>query len=182
MMFEKIKPLLTPEGVLLLENADEAIRLAIVAEQDAIKLYQLIAQAVEDRDIAKVMLDIADEEQVHVGELQELLERFDGDERELIEKGKGEVREMLSTEMIERLIKTADELEKKGYDKLNVLLKEAIETKDVTFSGKTKEEINEQIKQLKAKYPDYKVIPLGNYRTAPDDPEKRELRVRLVKG
>lgn len=70
-----------------------AIRDAIVAELIAIKQYEVIADAT-NREISKVMQDIADEEKVHVGELQELLRKMDINEEEFLEEGASEVKEI----------------------------------------------------------------------------------------
>lgn len=53
-----------------------AVRLDIIAEQEAIALYEAHADATDDAAVAGVLRSIADEEKVHVGELQRLLERI----------------------------------------------------------------------------------------------------------
>lgn len=72
-----------------------AVRDAIVGEQNAIKQYEVIADACSNEKIKKVMQDIADEERVHVGELQKVLNMMLDDEKDLIEEGKEEAGEML---------------------------------------------------------------------------------------
>lgn len=71
-----------------------AIRLDIAAEEEAIHLYQAHADATGNEKAKKVLLSIADEERVHVGELQKLLKDLVGDEEELLDKGAKEVEEV----------------------------------------------------------------------------------------
>jgi len=73
-----------------------AIRLSICAEEEATHLYDTIAEYVEDERVKKIMKDVANEEQVHIGEFQKLLEMFEEDEVKLIEEGKQEIEEMLT--------------------------------------------------------------------------------------
>ena len=51
-----------------------AIRDAIVAEEGAIKQYETVVDATENAMVKEVLQDIANEEKVHVGELQKLFE------------------------------------------------------------------------------------------------------------
>ena len=71
-----------------------AIRLALAAEEEAIHLYEALADAAADPLAAKVLQDIADEESVHAGEFQELLRRLSPQEQRRLEEGAQEVREM----------------------------------------------------------------------------------------
>lgn len=45
----------------------EILRLSIIAELDAINLYEQMAETTEDRDLKAVLLDIAKEEKTHAG-------------------------------------------------------------------------------------------------------------------
>ena len=72
-----------------------AIRLAICAEEEATHLYDTIAEYVDDEKVKKLMTDIADEEQVHIGEFQKLLEMYDADEEEKTEEGEEEAEEKM---------------------------------------------------------------------------------------
>jgi len=76
----------------------EVLRLGIIAELDAINLYEQLAAMATNSDIKKVILDIAKEEKEHVGEFQELLLRFDKEQKEELEEGKEEVQEILEGE------------------------------------------------------------------------------------
>jgi len=71
-----------------------AIRQAIAAEEEAVHLYETIADASDDKLVVKAMKSIGDEERVHIGELQKLLEILLPDEKKHIDEGKKEVEEM----------------------------------------------------------------------------------------
>lgn len=76
-------------------NVDvESIRVAIIAELDAANFYEQLAAVCTHDDVRKVLLSIANEEKVHAGELQALLERYDYYWGEAIRKGKDEVDEI----------------------------------------------------------------------------------------
>jgi rubrerythrin len=51
----------------------EILRAGIIAELDAINLYEQMAPFTENKNIRKILLDIAKEEKTHVGEFQTLL-------------------------------------------------------------------------------------------------------------
>lgn len=72
----------------------ELLRTAIIAELDAVNLYEQMAESIDDETVKKVLLDIAEEEKVHVGEFQALLLRIDKEQVEALEKGKEEVEEL----------------------------------------------------------------------------------------
>ena len=74
--------------------AREILRVGIIAELDAISLYEQLAAMTEREDIKKVFLDIAREEKTHVGEFQELLLREDKEQGRELKKGKEEVRKL----------------------------------------------------------------------------------------
>ena len=71
----------------------EILRLGLIAELDAISLYEQLAAATEDEVIKRVLLDIAREEKTHVGEFLELLLRRDAEQVKELEEGKEEVEE-----------------------------------------------------------------------------------------
>jgi len=73
----------------------EILRVVIIAELDAINLYEQLAAATENENIRKVLLDVAKEEKTHVGEFQALLLKEDTEQIEELEKGKKEVEEIL---------------------------------------------------------------------------------------
>ena len=73
----------------------EILRLAIIAEYDAINLYEQLAAAATDVKIKKVLLEIAYEEKVHIGEFEAVLEYDKDPDHEKAEKeGKKEVQEI----------------------------------------------------------------------------------------
>ena len=70
------------------ENIDkEILRVAIIAELDAINLYEQMASLTKKRDIKKILMDVAKEEKTHVGEFQALLLRFDTQQKKELEAG-----------------------------------------------------------------------------------------------
>lgn len=73
----------------------EILRLAIIAELDAVSLYEQLASATDNEAIRAVLLDVAKEEKTHVGEFQTMLLREDEQQVEELKKGKEEVEEEL---------------------------------------------------------------------------------------
>jgi rubrerythrin len=77
------------------EDTDkEILRTGIIAELDAINLYEQMAAMTKDNDIKKILLDIAKEEKTHVGEFLTLLLQKDGEQEAELEEGKKEVEEL----------------------------------------------------------------------------------------
>lgn len=77
------------------ENIDkELLRLGMIAELDAISLYEQLAAKAKDPIIKKVFLRVAKEEKEHVGEFQTLLFEKDPEQVTEFEEGKKEVEEM----------------------------------------------------------------------------------------
>jgi len=78
-------------------NEDKQIlRVGIIAELDAINLYEQLASKAKNAKVKKVLLDIAKEEKTHVGEFLALLVELDKEQEEELEKGKEEVKELTS--------------------------------------------------------------------------------------
>jgi rubrerythrin len=73
----------------------EILRVGIMAELDAISLYEQLAAMADDKGIRKILLDIAREEKTHVGEFQTLLLKKDKEQAEELMKGRKEVEEKL---------------------------------------------------------------------------------------
>ena len=71
-----------------------ALRLNLAAEEEAVHLYQAHADATDNELAKKVLLDIADEERVHAGEFQRLINILLKDEETLLLQGADEVNEM----------------------------------------------------------------------------------------
>lgn len=82
------------------KNIDkEILRAGIVAELDAINLYEQMAALAQDKKVKKILLDIAKEEKTHVGEFQALLLKRDPEYVKELEAGKKEVKEETGEEM-----------------------------------------------------------------------------------
>lgn len=74
------------------ENIDkEILRLGMIAELDAVSLYEQLAAKTKSKKIKEVLLDIAKEEKTHVGEFQALLLELDKEQVRELENGKKEV-------------------------------------------------------------------------------------------
>jgi rubrerythrin len=73
----------------------EILRAAVIAELDAINLYEQMAAVTSDDDLKKILLDVAKEEKTHVGEFQTLLLRLDKQQEEELKNGAKEVEELL---------------------------------------------------------------------------------------
>lgn len=67
-----------------------AIRQKINEENDAINSYLSLVPHIDDYSIASVIEDIANEEKVHVGELQKILYELDQDELTKEKEGRKE--------------------------------------------------------------------------------------------
>ncbi len=76
----------------------QVLRLAVIAELDAISLYEQLAAVASSEEIKKVLLDVAKEEKTHVGEFLEMLLRVDKEQVEELEKGREEIKEILGEE------------------------------------------------------------------------------------
>lgn len=72
----------------------EILRVGMIAELDAINLYEQLASMTEDEKIRTILLDIAREEKTHLGEFQTLLLNIDKEQVEELKKGKEEVEEL----------------------------------------------------------------------------------------
>jgi len=78
------------------ENRDrEILRVGMIAELDAVNLYEQLAAMAEREEVKKVLMDIAKEEKTHMGEFQTLLLKEDTEQVEELEHGKKEVEEMM---------------------------------------------------------------------------------------
>ena len=76
------------------KNIDtEILRAGIIAELDAVNLYEQMAAMAQDTNIKAILLDIAKEEKTHVGEFQALLLNRDKQQVKELDEGKKEVKE-----------------------------------------------------------------------------------------
>ena len=86
-----------PPGKLTLGELIRAMRLNLAAEEEATAQYMAHADATDNPLARKVLIDIANEERVHVGEFAELINMLTQyEERAWTENGADEVREMAS--------------------------------------------------------------------------------------
>jgi hypothetical protein len=86
-----------PKHKLTEEELVQAIRLNIAAAHEAIHLYMMAHAGATDHPLAKeVLVDIANEESVHIGEFERLLEILAGDESKWVAEGRKEVNEMVA--------------------------------------------------------------------------------------
>ncbi len=77
------------------ENKDkEILRLGMIAELDAVSLYEQLAASTNNKDLKKVLLDIAKEEKTHIAEFETLLLQRDKEQVEENKAGKKEVEEL----------------------------------------------------------------------------------------
>jgi uncharacterized protein len=80
-----------PDRKLTLQELIRSIRLDVAAEEEATQQYLSQADATENQLAIKVLTDIANEERVHVGEFQRLLQLLTGDEDKWLADGAAEV-------------------------------------------------------------------------------------------
>jgi rubrerythrin len=73
----------------------EILRAAIIAELDAVNLYEQMAGMAKNEHVRKLLLNVAKEEKTHIGEFQTLLLLEDKEQAKELEKGREEVRELL---------------------------------------------------------------------------------------
>lgn len=76
----------------------QLLRIAIIAELDAINLYEQLASLAEDERLKALFYEIAREEKTHVGEFMTLLLEKDEEQVEELEAGKSEVEELFEEE------------------------------------------------------------------------------------
>ena len=69
----------------------QILRAGIMAELDAVSLYEQLAAMARDELVRKALLDIAREEKTHVGELLALLLKLDEEQAEGLKKGEEEI-------------------------------------------------------------------------------------------
>jgi rubrerythrin len=95
-MAEFINPFsgVVPGRKLSFHELTRCIRTSLAAEEEATHLYEAIAEATDNPLARAVLLDIANEERVHVGEFQRLLELLLPDEEKWLADGATEVNEM----------------------------------------------------------------------------------------
>jgi rubrerythrin len=85
---------ITPARKLTDSELARALRLDLAAEEEAVHVYEAHADATDHKLAVKVLRDIADEERVHVGEFQRLINILLKDEEKFLADGAEEVDEM----------------------------------------------------------------------------------------
>lgn len=86
-----------PENLAKLTGKDldkEILRVGVIAELDAISLYEQLSAMTQNNNIKMVLADIAKEEKTHVGEFQALLLQLDEEQRTELKSGSDEVAEL----------------------------------------------------------------------------------------
>lgn len=73
---------------------NQILRVGIIAELDAVSLYEQLMAMTQNKDIKKILLDIAKEEKTHVGEFQAMLLKLDKEQMKELEEGKREVEKL----------------------------------------------------------------------------------------
>jgi rubrerythrin len=73
----------------------EILRVGMIAELDAVSLYEQMAATTDNNNIKKLLLDIAKEEKTHMGEFQTMLLKLDKEQVKELEEGKKEVDELV---------------------------------------------------------------------------------------
>jgi len=73
----------------------QLLRLAIIAETDAVNLYERMAQIATNDRVKEVLLDVAYEEKVHFGEFEELLEMLDSQHENAEDEAEKELEELI---------------------------------------------------------------------------------------
>lgn len=76
-------------------NAKEILRSSIASELSAISLYENLANKTNDTELKTILLDIAQEEKVHVGEFQMLLDKLDSENEESRAEGEREAEQVV---------------------------------------------------------------------------------------
>ncbi|MGC8663020.1 MAG: ferritin family protein [Thermoplasmata archaeon] len=91
MGFSKNPVELVREKKLTREEIISALRDDIAAEIDAINFYLSQARLIDNKKVKDVLMDIAKEEKVHLGEFMVLLEEMDHEQVDALKAGSEEV-------------------------------------------------------------------------------------------
>ncbi len=71
----------------------EIARIGLIAELDAINLYEQLAALTNNKRLKATLKEIAYEEKIHVGEFMEVIKELDPEQIKALDKGKREVEE-----------------------------------------------------------------------------------------
>ncbi len=86
-----------PDSKITLGELVRALRLDVAAEEEATHLYMAQAEATENQLAQRVLVDIANEERVHIGEFRRLIQLLTGDEDKFLADGAREVDAMAAS-------------------------------------------------------------------------------------
>lgn len=76
------------------EKDRQILRMGMMAELDAVSLYEQLAASTDSENLKTILLDIAKEEKTHVGEFQALLLKLDKEQEDELKNGEEEVEEL----------------------------------------------------------------------------------------
>ena len=95
-MPEFVKPFsgMVPDRKMTARELTRALRLTLSAEEEAVHLYEALADATDDALAKAVLQDIANEERVHKGEFQRLIAILLPDEDGFMADGAAEVNDI----------------------------------------------------------------------------------------
>lgn len=71
----------------------ELLRQALIAESDAVSLYVQLARKAKTGMVKKLLLDLAQEERVHIGEITGILNKFNEEQNKANLESKKELEE-----------------------------------------------------------------------------------------
>ena len=77
------------------ERDVQIARIGMIAELDAVNLYEKLALLASDKDLVTILKDVADEEKTHAGEFEYFVEQLDPDWEELEDEGEEEVEDKI---------------------------------------------------------------------------------------
>lgn len=73
----------------------EILRAGMIAELDAVSFYEQMAAMTDNKNIKKILLDIAREEKTHIGEFEAMLLKIDAEQVEESKEGRKEIEEII---------------------------------------------------------------------------------------
>ncbi len=84
------------DRMLTKEELIRAIRFSIASEYEAIQLYEQLRDSTNDESCKKILEEVAEDERVHVGNFQYILEKLSPDDKSAIREGFEEAKDILS--------------------------------------------------------------------------------------
>jgi len=73
----------------------EILRAGMIAELDAVSFYEQLVAMTDNKDVKKVLLDIAREEKAHIAEFETMLFKLDPEQVKEHTKGREEIEELI---------------------------------------------------------------------------------------